>query len=111
MDYGLYKKLGNILPQGLGGREFRTMHEEYLGQRDAKIFGEIENIKKEYEGNPDVGLVVNSVCKPFLEANTHTNKPLEAAAALWYAIEKGGGMYFRSLSVYAGEGRWILTLL
>ena len=108
----LMSKLAGIIPGDKMKFAFAKAGEEYLLERDNKVWKKVEDWAKFYESDPDFGgpKMRGEKIQPYLEGKIPFRNQRQAAGILLATIKKGKGPYSRNTD-RAGKGMWIKILM
>lgn len=107
----LFHKLAGIMPTKKLQESFENVGDEYLTERDNKVWKKIEKYQKFYESDPDFGwdYMWEQRIKPYLEGKKPFKDHHQAAAMLLATTKKGKWPYSRNTD-RAGKGNRIRIL-
>lgn len=108
----LMSKLAAFMPSDKLKTAFTKVGEEYMLERDNKVWKKIEDWVKFYESDPDFGgpKMRGEKIQPYLEGKIPFKNQWQAAGILLATIKKGKGPYSRNTD-RAGKGMWIKILM
>ncbi|MEI6425778.1 MAG: hypothetical protein WCO66_00325 [Candidatus Absconditabacteria bacterium] len=111
IDGKLMTKLASIMPTDKLKDAFGKVGNEYLGQRDSKVWKKIEDRQNFYINDPDFGSekLREAKIRPYLDGKLPFKDQRQAAGMLLATIQKGKGPYSRNTD-WAGKGKWIKIL-
>ncbi|AHB41745.1 hypothetical protein P148_SR1C00001G0958 [candidate division SR1 bacterium RAAC1_SR1_1] len=107
----LFHKLAGIMPTKKLQESFENVGDEYLIERDNKVWKKIEKYQKFYESDPDFGgdYLWTQRIQPYLEGKKPFKDHHQAAAMLLATTKKGKGPYSRNTD-RAGKGNRVRIL-